>query len=189
VAAVYLIDFGMARIAELAVRTGATNCGSTYYMSPEVRNGMRQDERVDVWSAGVFMFEMYGKDARLYSTLEVHSMNAVNENIYERIDDLVGEDDAWRRLIRAVLTPKIELKNSKMEVRKSSEQVVEIMQQDQFYLMRKDMGKLEEDFRDAGAYTCSEDWSEGKREIMVEIGSGFVWDSSENYHLHQSTLR
>ncbi len=71
---VWLIDFGMARIGELSVRSGATNCGSDYYMAPEVRQGLRQDERVDVWSAAVTLLEIIGKGSRLYNSLEFHSM-------------------------------------------------------------------------------------------------------------------
>lgn len=69
----------MALIGQITIRNGATNCGSEYYMSPEVRNGMRQDQRVDVWSTGVILFEMYSRENRkLYSSIDVHVMNTVN---------------------------------------------------------------------------------------------------------------
>ena len=62
-------------------------------MSPEVRNGMRQDQRVDVWSAGVILFEMYSRENRkLYSSIDVHVMNTVNERIGEQIDNLARDD-------------------------------------------------------------------------------------------------
>ena len=122
VSELWLIDFGMALIGQIAIRNGVTSCGSEYFMSPEVRNGMRQDQRVDVWSAGVALFEMYSKDNRkLYSSIDVHVMNTVNNRISDQINSLVGDDEAWNGLMRAALTVKIEnLKSSKEEIRKNS---------------------------------------------------------------------
>lgn len=59
---VKVLDFGIAKLrndkASVATRTGAT-FGTAHYMSPEqARNAADVDERADVWSLGVVLFEL-----------------------------------------------------------------------------------------------------------------------------------
>lgn len=59
----FLIDFGMAKIKDFDSKDScSTNCGSTYYMAPEIRNGTRHNQSIDMWSAGVILIEMFWKD-------------------------------------------------------------------------------------------------------------------------------
>jgi predicted Ser/Thr protein kinase len=63
---VKVLDFGLAKLAErpriddeLSLTTSATVIGSPRYMSPEqIRDARGVDERSDVWSLGVILFEM-----------------------------------------------------------------------------------------------------------------------------------
>lgn len=54
-----LADFGVARLNEgtRMTRTG-TQVGTPYYMAPEAWEGKPLDERADIWSLGVMLYEM-----------------------------------------------------------------------------------------------------------------------------------
>ncbi len=56
---VKVLDFGLAKLAS---GTGLTKTGSTLgtaaYMSPEQAKGIKVDQRTDIWSLGVLMYEM-----------------------------------------------------------------------------------------------------------------------------------
>jgi len=56
---VKLADFGLARLAdqEKITMTGST-LGTAAYMSPEQASGETTDERTDIWSLGVVLYEM-----------------------------------------------------------------------------------------------------------------------------------
>jgi serine/threonine-protein kinase len=54
-----LLDFGLARGGNHTLRTGSgTIMGTAAYMSPEQVRGARADQRSDVWSLGVILYEM-----------------------------------------------------------------------------------------------------------------------------------
>jgi serine/threonine-protein kinase len=56
---VKLIDFGLAKLADAArITRPGTTVGSLAYMSPEQATGDEIDERTDLWSLGVVLFEM-----------------------------------------------------------------------------------------------------------------------------------
>ncbi|MDD4856722.1 MAG: protein kinase [Candidatus Krumholzibacteria bacterium] len=54
-----IVDFGLAKLATQArlTRVGTT-VGTTMYMSPEQASGLEADERSDIWSLGVVLYEM-----------------------------------------------------------------------------------------------------------------------------------
>ncbi len=57
---VFLTDFGVAKMIEGAVQLTATGAitGTPAYMSPEQAQGMKIDQRSDIYSLGVVLFEM-----------------------------------------------------------------------------------------------------------------------------------
>jgi dienelactone hydrolase len=56
---VKIVDFGLARLARgtRVTKTGTT-MGTVAYMSPEQAQGQTMDQRTDLWSAGVVLYEM-----------------------------------------------------------------------------------------------------------------------------------
>ena len=55
---VKVADFGIARIGASALTRTGTMIGTCHYLSPEQARGLRADERSDLYSAGVVLFEM-----------------------------------------------------------------------------------------------------------------------------------
>merc|ERR1719230_736670 len=51
-------DFGVAEALESTKAMACTQCGTPYYLPPEVCNGSPYDVRADLWSLGVLSYEM-----------------------------------------------------------------------------------------------------------------------------------
>ena len=51
-----LCDFGWSVHMDKNLRT--TFCGTPLYVSPEILRGRDYDEKIDIWSLGVMMYEM-----------------------------------------------------------------------------------------------------------------------------------
>jgi serine/threonine-protein kinase len=56
---VKLMDFGVARVRSMLAQGGSSMGGTPLYMSPEQARGGEIDERSDIYSTGVVMYEMF----------------------------------------------------------------------------------------------------------------------------------
>jgi len=58
---VVIVDFGLAKLAgELSLTKSGSSLGTPHYMSPEQARGERVDQRTDLWSLGIVLYEMLG---------------------------------------------------------------------------------------------------------------------------------
>ena len=51
-------DFGVAKALESTKAMACTQCGTPYYLPPEVCNGAPYDVKADIWSLGVLSYEI-----------------------------------------------------------------------------------------------------------------------------------
>jgi serine/threonine-protein kinase len=101
---VKLMDFGVARERRQAEQVVGTSAGTPLYMSPEQARGGELDERSDIYSAGVVMFELFTgtcpfTDRDIYEIMRMH-LNEPPPNPRLRRPDL---PDALGQLILTCL--------------------------------------------------------------------------------------
>ena len=95
---VKIMDFGIARVADMKGMTSTgTIMGTPDYMSPEQAQGMAADQRTDVYSTGVVLFEMF--TGRLPFTAD-SALVVLNKHIREAPPKPTG--------INPALPPKLE---------------------------------------------------------------------------------
>ncbi|MDX1618583.1 MAG: protein kinase [Balneolaceae bacterium] len=84
-----MMDFGLARIqgSEHITKTGDT-LGTPAYMSPEQVRGGEIDERSDIWSYGVVLYELFTGERPFQGVYEPAILYAITENEPEPASDV-----------------------------------------------------------------------------------------------------
>eukprot|EP01083_Nonionella_stella_P036125 98586_1 len=72
----------------------ATNCGTLYYVAPEILNNKPYNEKVDMWSLGVICYVLLCGSLPFYSENELEISDAICSGKY----DLGEEDEHWLKV-------------------------------------------------------------------------------------------
>lgn len=77
-----LLDFGMARRFKKGEKSLKTLTGTPIYVAPEIWRGENYNEKCDIWSAGVIMYELLSTVPPFYgSNMEEHCMMVVQQRV------------------------------------------------------------------------------------------------------------
>jgi serine/threonine protein kinase/dienelactone hydrolase len=89
---VKIVDFGLARLARgtRVTKTGTT-MGTVAYMSPEQAQGQEVDQRTDLWSAGVVLYEMLAAQLPFKGEREVSVLYSIVHEEPRRLESLKPE--------------------------------------------------------------------------------------------------
>ena len=121
---VKVLDFGLAKTTELASVTQATDSevatqyktavgtilGTVAYMSPEQAQGLTVDERTDLWSTGVVLYEMLSGEVPFKGRTNSHMIVEILENEPAPLKQVAKYDvsDELARIVSKALTKQVE---------------------------------------------------------------------------------
>src|SRR5687767_12241877 len=113
---VKILDFGLARVSAPAAADGTTMLeargmgthagmvmGTVAYMSPEQARGLTADERSDIFSLGVVLYEMLAGRPPFAGASAVESMHATLANEPPEFDSIRGIPPSLDRIVRRCL--------------------------------------------------------------------------------------
>jgi len=114
---VKIVDFGLARLARATrvTRTGTT-MGTVAYMSPEQAQGQGMDQRTDLWSLGVVLYEMLAGQLPFKGEREASVLYSIVHEQPRRLKSLKPEvPPDLERIVQRALEKKPESRYSSAE--------------------------------------------------------------------------
>ncbi len=107
---VKIVDFGLAKLKGLTRLTkSGTTLGTVAYMSPEQALGKEVDQRADIWSLGVILYEMLTEQLPFRGEYDQAVLYAVINEKPESITKIRSDiPDELRRIVRRALAKKPE---------------------------------------------------------------------------------
>ncbi len=97
---VLLLDFGIAKVADVELTKAGFMVGTVLYMSPEQARGRAVDHRTDLWSAGVVLYEMLTAQRPFQGDHEYALLYAIRRERHRPVASL--RPDAPAALVRLV---------------------------------------------------------------------------------------
>jgi len=95
-------DFGLAKELAAQSRFAYTNLGTPYYMSPELINEKRYNEKSDIWALGCLTFEMCSRSPPFEASNVVSLSRKISSGVFPRIPRHYS--DLLQELVSAMLT-------------------------------------------------------------------------------------
>lgn len=96
-------DFGLAKSVSGQGSFAKTYVGSPYYMSPEQCNEQGYNEKSDIWSLGIIIYEMANLSPPFQANNHLSLALKIRDGQYKRIPDKYS--DELMRVIRWMLKP------------------------------------------------------------------------------------
>lgn len=108
---VKVIDFGLAKLVETTPRVSSRGSrtvpgavlGTVHYMSPEQARGQEVDQRTDLWSLGVILYEMIARRRPFDGDTESHAIVAILDKPVPPIPEAPATPPEIERIIRLAL--------------------------------------------------------------------------------------
>ena len=134
---VKLLDFGLAKVADVSLTKAGSRPGTVAYMSPEQTHGKAVDARTDLWSLGVVLYEMLtgvrpfpgdNEQAVIYSILNqdpepLHKEDSeVPEELTRMVEKLLSKDPNARYASAEALLAELRLLSSHLPAKAGLQQ-------------------------------------------------------------------
>jgi serine/threonine protein kinase/ActR/RegA family two-component response regulator len=105
-------DLGIARATETG--HASTVCGTVLYMAPEVFNYQKYDAKVDIWAAGIVIYELI-KLKRPFEGSNTDIIKAKIQNLeYEKVPDSL--DERLKKIIKCTICSDPSVRSSALDI-------------------------------------------------------------------------